>query len=1061
MKRKLENSIRTYSDASVEADTRESALVDIQSYCQDSGMGALKTIIADHLGPFITDKKSSIRENAMNLLVKAVATVLQRATYAMDVTESDAHFLLTFFVQRFDDYDSVGAALRGILHLLSHENGHLVKSEDCGIVLEHMGKMNVPAMVQEWRQAALEIYSVVLSTPAFVEHIAATGAILAMSDAFKDSIWHEKDPRCLLAGLNAAKRLLRRFSKDLTDDILFALFEATSCYFPITFKPPPGDPYGIQPEQLKTLLYHIFSSTPRMSKHVFPMFMVKIESDLAEAKIQSFEGWAICLEEFGTVDHGDGGAETFINSRLVDATLDEVFRSSDENVVTGALLFVKRLVALWSFLSTRSLSKKNSPLISPSFETFVESMLSKSVLEICQAPDALVGRSAARLLQAFASASSTSFITTMIRAVPELKEQHDKSDLPSQRDALREAVALLTDVIDSEISFFDAQSSLSPIFMSMKNLFWTTYLESIGSDASRESVQRKHVSLMALQNMILKPPISLISDSDIEDILSTLSSALLTQRNGAVSSMILKLIIDVLASDRGEKFKQFFLVSVVPKYVNKLTALLAQESTGVEIDSVILGIVLLTLSNLCTIPHYFCSIVSEMYNLVSTHRQKKGWARQAIFKAFAKIVQISTANADNVRWCFEGMLTGNTKALAYSVFDSFISSGTKLNETTVEQMCSIKVLQTLTQRSSREMHLLFLKYVLSQFNGPDGAFSQKSGDISFELSVFSAILGSCRREAMSKLSLVDLNHVVTFLSHLCGSDASSASAIESAGKCLAAIFNKIDLDTKFNDANAIDVWLQHVVNDTLLSPEVDSPKKVLTLSWIGKALIMRGHPVGDKITSILFQSLASTNDEISNAASTSFSLVIEKFVGVLSDACDTNKALFYEQRFFECVMEKLQKCLKTVSPEHRQNYVKAAMLLCKHLTAPALLFRLEGILPLVIEAFSSSQSNLSIAALKTLTIALDESLDTFGSHLHVVIPAVVNLTKYKLCSKASDRLLALNALLRFLKLPYLLIHPFKHQVLVDLEEAIDDECREVRRKAVEVRNEWFVISLVA
>ena len=107
MKRKLESSIRTYSDASVDADTRESALADIQAYCQDSGMAALKTIIADHLGPFITDKKSYTRENAMKLLVKAVATVLQRATYAMDVTENDAHFLLTFFVQRFDDYDSV------------------------------------------------------------------------------------------------------------------------------------------------------------------------------------------------------------------------------------------------------------------------------------------------------------------------------------------------------------------------------------------------------------------------------------------------------------------------------------------------------------------------------------------------------------------------------------------------------------------------------------------------------------------------------------------------------------------------------------------------------------------------------------------------------------------------------------------------------------------------------------------------------------------------------------------------------------------------------------------
>ena len=43
-----------------------------------------------------------------------------------------------------------------------------------------------------------------------------------------------------------------------------------------------------------------------------------------------------------------------------------------------------------------------------------------------------------------------------------------------------------------------------------------------------------------------------------------------------------------------------------------------------------------------------------------------------------------------------------------------------------------------------------------------------------------------------------------------------------------------------------------------------------------------------------------------------------------------------------------------------------------------------------------------------------------------------------------------------LRLPYLRIHKFKFNVLKALGDSIDDGARSVRRKAVQVRNEWFV-----
>ena len=86
----------------------------------------------------------------------------------------------------------------------------------------------------------------------------------------------EKDPRNLMTAFAVARVILIEF--DITDHVevrfmfldgvvltwLFAqaLFNITFCYFPISFRPPADDPYGISPDDLKMALrWVILSST--------------------------------------------------------------------------------------------------------------------------------------------------------------------------------------------------------------------------------------------------------------------------------------------------------------------------------------------------------------------------------------------------------------------------------------------------------------------------------------------------------------------------------------------------------------------------------------------------------------------------------------------------------------------------------------------------------------------------------------------------------------------------------------------------------------------------------
>jgi len=60
----------------------------------------------------------------------------------------------------------------------------------------------------------------------------------------------------------------------------------TFCYFPITFRPPPDDPYGITSEHLKIGLRDCLSATPYFAKFALPLLLEKLSSSSGSAKVR-------------------------------------------------------------------------------------------------------------------------------------------------------------------------------------------------------------------------------------------------------------------------------------------------------------------------------------------------------------------------------------------------------------------------------------------------------------------------------------------------------------------------------------------------------------------------------------------------------------------------------------------------------------------------------------------------------------------------------------------------------------------------------------------------------
>jgi len=78
-----------------------------------------------------------------------------------------------------------------------------------------------------------------------------------------------------------------------------AFFDATYCYFPITFRPPPDDPYGISTEQLTLALRRCLVASPVLAPHAMPLLLEKLAAAGGNAKLETLAVLEEALPVFG------------------------------------------------------------------------------------------------------------------------------------------------------------------------------------------------------------------------------------------------------------------------------------------------------------------------------------------------------------------------------------------------------------------------------------------------------------------------------------------------------------------------------------------------------------------------------------------------------------------------------------------------------------------------------------------------------------------------------------------------------------------------------------------
>ncbi|KAG6833236.1 hypothetical protein H0H87_009857 [Tephrocybe sp. NHM501043] len=145
----------------------------------------------------------------------------------------------------------------------------------------------------------------------------------------------EKDPRNLLVAFAIARVILIEF--DISEHVE-SLFDIIFCYFPITFRPPPNDPYGITTEDLRMALRGCLSASPAFGPLAIPVFLEKLTAGSPITKRDTLETMSTCFPVYGPALARVSARKLWNSLKL------EIFQPTDPLTEEEALKTTKALV---------------------------------------------------------------------------------------------------------------------------------------------------------------------------------------------------------------------------------------------------------------------------------------------------------------------------------------------------------------------------------------------------------------------------------------------------------------------------------------------------------------------------------------------------------------------------------------------------------------------------------------------------------------------------------------------------------------------------------------------
>jgi DNA repair/transcription protein MET18/MMS19 len=202
------------------------------------------------------------------------------------------------------------------------------------------------------------------------------------------------------------------------------LFDAVFNYFPITFRPPPDDPYGITAQDLKDRLRDCISSTADFAPYAFPALLDKLDSTSMNTKRDVLQTITASVNEYGP------RTISLYSITLWDALKFEILNVQEEDLAEEALNGLAAIARTLSQGTAGPLNAYLRPIIKECNEHLEDAPTKQS-------------QASARILHRIAQVSAEVTNTLLAGVLPTLFLLFQNADTMAKRRGLLEVLIQL------------------------------------------------------------------------------------------------------------------------------------------------------------------------------------------------------------------------------------------------------------------------------------------------------------------------------------------------------------------------------------------------------------------------------------------------------------------------------------------------------------------------------------------------------------------------------------------------------------------------------------------
>ena len=835
----------------------------------------------------------------------------------------------------------------------------------------------------------------------------------------------EKDPRNLMVVFSILRVPMTEWNIGADAQ---ELFDAVFNYFPITFRPPPDDPYGITAQDLKDRLKDCISSTADFAPYAFPALLDKLDSTSMNTKRDVLQTITASVTEYGPP------TVSLYSITLWDTLKFEILNVQEEDLAQEALSGLAAIARTLSQGTSAQLNAYLKPIVKECNEHLEDAPTKQS-------------QASARILHKIADVSAEVTNILLAGVLPTLFLLFQTADTMAKRRGLLEVLVQLT---RANIDVYGDWHTMGPAGDQAGNnalsQFRDQALEIMINGLETAPAKEVSFRLVCLDGLLqLSKARQLLDDEDVGRIIQLLHAVVIREEPYGKNE-VKEAAINGLVEIAHHK-PQVVVDKAFPAFLAQLPDTDADGSTAYLT-------VLEAFAKLASDEQVFDTVLLRLKNKFSS-AVSQGASSEYIVALLSAILYALKKGEAKLSQNFEKSTyyTDIALPLLQRASSSEASHPTAFDDEKtldlVGRICNLIIRSQSTEQQSAvaaESYTLFRgvpQNELPPFESNAAAETHKTMVVSTHL------LASFRKDATLPC---ELQLLVSSLAKYAQQPSLSLPVRSASLRQMSLIINK------YYTSSALKTCMDPLIADfDLFNPEKLDPPRIRIIFACLKGIVLRSSPV----LSTLYPTLLSllSHPKYGTTVAHGFSTLLQPD-DLLTKQNHCQILGLHKHKSFALLVPSITKAFREADAQTKPNYLIALSGALRWMPFDIVVEEVNQLVTLLLQSLDlKGVDAVKEAAIGTLMSTLREKPQVLEEHANALISRLLtNATSKDKTSPPAVRVAALKALTLVAdKFKQETVLPYRRQVVKKLIAALDDGKREVRSTAVRCRAKWLSV----